>query len=225
MRRSDRLFDILRMLRGGGLHRAEDIAGRLGVSARTIYRDMEMLARSGVPVAGARGAGYRLGDTTMVPPLNLTPAEIAALNLGIAIVAEAADPDLRAAALSLADKIDAALPAASVAPAEAWKFATYSFADAARGIAHVATLRGAIKGRQKLRLHHRQPDGSVADTVVRPLYLEALGRVWILTAWCESRRGFRDFRVDLIDTATALPELFVDEPGKRLSDWRDRPAG
>ncbi len=219
MPRTDRLFDIINILRDGNLHRAQDIATRLSVSVRTIYRDMDTLVASGVPVQGARGVGYMATKAITLPPLTLTQAEVEALNLGMAIVAEATDPDLKSAALSLADKIDAALPTQAIARADAWKFATYPFANAARGLAHMATLRTAIKTRQKLRLSYRRTDNTLTQRTVRPLHMEYWGRVWTLTAWCESRANFRALRIDLIEQATPLPELFVDEPGKCLSDY------
>jgi predicted DNA-binding transcriptional regulator YafY len=219
MRRTDRLFDIIQILRDGKLHRAQDIADRLEVSVRTIYRDMDTLVASGVPVEGERGVGYMLREAITLPPLTLTVAELEALNLGMAIVGEAADPDLKAAALSLADKVDAVLPTQVVAEADAWKFAVYPFADAARGFTHMPTLRAAIRARQKLRLTYTSKDDAVTTRVVRPLHMEYWGRVWTLTAWCELREDHRVFRVDLIRTAEALPELFVDEPGKTLADF------
>ena len=222
MARTDRLLDILRLMRDGDLHRAQDLAHRLDVSARTIYRDMERLAAAGVPVQGTRGTGYRLADTVALPPLTLSQAELEALNLGIAIVAEAADPELKAAAQALADKVDAALPEETIAEAEAWKTALTPFADAARGLSHMATLRGAIRGRQKLRIAYRTPDGTLTRRTIRPLKLESWGRVWTLAAWCEAREAFREFRLDLIEEAAALPELFVDEPGKTLADFAAR---
>ncbi|NDW44363.1 YafY family protein [Ruegeria sp. PrR005] len=220
MRRSDRLFDIIGILRDGKLHRAQDIADRLEVSVRTIYRDMDTLAASGIPVEGERGVGYMVREQITLPPLNLTPTELEALNLGMAIVAEAADPELKAAALTLADKIDAVLPIRTIAEADAWKFAVYPFADAARGLAHMPPIRAAIKARQKLRLSYRRIDGELTERVVRPLHMEYWGRVWTLTAWCELREGFRVFRIDLIEAVAPLPELFRDEPGKTLADYQ-----
>lgn len=219
MRRTDRLFDIIQILRDGKLHRAQDIAARLEVSTRTIYRDMDTLMASGVPVEGARGVGYMVTEAIALPPLTLTVAELEALNLGMAIVGETADPDLKAAALSLADKIDAVLPTRTIAEADAWKFAVYPFADAARGFAQMPTLRAAIRARQKLRLSYTSKDGQISTRVIRPLHMEYWGRIWTLTAWCELRSAFRVFRVDLITRAEALPELFVDEPGKRYADF------
>lgn len=220
MRRTDRLFDIIQILRDGKLHRARDIAARLEVSVRTIYRDMDTLIASGVPVEGERGVGYMVREQITLPPLNLTPEELEALNLGMAIVAEAADPELKAAAQRLAEKIDAVLPTQTIAEADAWKFAVYPFADAARGLAHMAPIRAAIKARQKLRLVYRRIDGELTERTIRPLHMEYWGRVWTLTAWCELRAGFRVFRIDLIETLTPLPELFRDEPGKTLADYQ-----
>ena len=219
VRRTDRLFDILQILRDGRLHRAQDMAVRLNVSVRTIYRDMDTLVASGVPVEGARGVGYRITEAISLPPLTLTVEELEALNLGMAIVAEAADDALKAAATSLADKIDAVLPERAIADADKWKFAVYPFADAVRGFAQMPVLRAAIRAKQKLRLTYHSKGDRITSRTVRPLHMEYWGRVWTLTTWCERRDAFRVFRVDLIQSAEALPEMFVDEPGKSLSDY------
>lgn len=219
MSRTDRLFDIIQILRDGRLHRAQDIAEGLGVSNRTIYRDMETLMASGVPVEGERGVGYRITEAISLPPLTLTPSELEALNLGLAIVGQAADDTLKAAAETLADKIDAVLPAQTIAEAEAWKIDAYPFADPTRNLTHMPLLRSAIKARQKVRLTYTSRTGAVTGRVIRPLHMEYWGRVWTLTAWCEMREAFRVFRLDQIESAEALPDLFVDEPGKRLADY------
>ena len=222
MRRSNRLFDLIQILRDGKLHTAQEMAERLGVTVRTIYRDMETLQLSGVPVEGERGVGYKATGAITLPSLSLTPAELEALNLGIAIVAEAADPDLARAAATLGDKVDALLPEQAISEADAWKLAVYPFANAARGFAQMPTLRSAIKARQKLRLDYIRTDGTPTTRTVRPLHLEHWGRFWTLVAWCEWRDDFRVFRVDLIEHASALPELFADESGKTLADFRVR---
>lgn len=219
MRRTDRLFDIIQILRDGALHKAGDIAERLEVSVRTIYRDMDTLVASGIPVEGARGVGYILREPITLPPLTLSVEELEALNLGVAIVAQAADTDLKRAAESLAGKVDAVLPERVVGEAEAWKFAVYPFADAVRGFAHMPTLRAAIRARQKLRLVYHSKGDRITSRVIRPLHMEYWGRVWTLTAWCELRDAFRVFRVDLIQSSEALPEMFADEPGKRMEDY------
>jgi predicted DNA-binding transcriptional regulator YafY len=195
------------------------MAARLEVSVRTIYRDMDTLVASGIPVEGERGVGYMMTAPVTLPPLNLTMAELEALHLGMAVVAEAADDDLRKAARSLSAKIDAVLPEDRAAPREGWGFAVYPFADAAAGFAHMPKIRAAIRSRQKLRLAYRALDDTASRRTVRPLQLEYWGRVWTLTAWCEAREDFRVFRVDRIETLDILPELFVDEPGRTLADY------
>lgn len=220
MSRSDRLFDILQTLRDGQLHTAQALADQTGVSVRTLYRDMDTLAESGVPVIGTRGTGYQLPPTVTLPPLTLTPAELEALNLGLAIASEVADPDLKAAALSLTDKLDAVLPETAVSEADAWKFAKNPFADTARGFTLMPTLRAAIKARQKVRITYTSKGGTVTSRTIRPLEMAYWSRVWTITAWCEARAAHRVFRLDLINTAEALPELFTDEAGKTLADYK-----
>ena len=110
MQRTDRLFEIIRILRDGQLHRAQDMAIKLRVSVRTIYRDMDTLAASGVPVEGERGVGYIITQAISLPSFILTVDELEALQLGIAIVAETTDETLKSAASSLANKIDNLLP-------------------------------------------------------------------------------------------------------------------
>jgi predicted DNA-binding transcriptional regulator YafY len=217
-RRADRLVDLLRLLRDGRLHRAEDLARRLGVTVRTIYRDMDTLAASGVPIAGRRGRGYRATAAVTLPPLNLTMTELEALHLGMAIVGEAADPELRRAAQSLSARIDAVLPEDRRTAPAAWGFAVYPFADAAKGFAHMPALRAAIRVRQKLRVTYRDSRGEATDRVIRPLRLDYWGRVWTATVWCERSGDFRELRVDRIEALRVLPELFVDEPGRALAD-------
>lgn len=218
--KSDRLFEIIAILSDGQIWKAQEIADRLGVSVRTIYRDMDALQGAGVPVDGARGTGYRARAVISLPPLALDPGELNALTLGLAIVAEAADPDLQAAAQSLSDKIDAALPAQAISAHEAWKFEVSPFASAARGASHMALVRAAIKSRQKLAITILDRSGASSTRRIRPLHMQCWGRVWTLTAWCETQNAFAQFRLDLIAQADALPELFVDEPGRTFADYQ-----
>lgn len=215
MLRKDRLFDLIQILRDGRLHRAQDIADRLQISLRTVYRDMDTLIASGVPIEGARGLGYMATAAITLPPLNLSVAELAALQQGLAIMAQGADDALQSAAKSLLAKLDAVLPDTP----QAAGFAVYPFADAARGYQHLPALRAAIKARQKLALHYPNPDGALTDSAVRPLQLDYWGRVWTVTVWCEGRSDFRVLRVDWIKAIKVLSQLFIDEPGKSLADY------
>ena len=214
--RNDRLLDLVRLLSDGRLHRAEDLARRLGVSQRTIYRDMDVLVASGVPIAGERGLGYAATAEVTLPPLNLTLPEIEALHIGLRVVGEAGDEEQRAAARSLSEKVEAVLPEDRSARGATFGFATGAFAEASRGFRHAGPIRAAIRARQKLRL--TLPGDARPRRVVRPLRLDYWGRVWTVTAWDETTDGFVELRVDLIGEVQALPQLFVDEPGRTLAD-------
>ncbi|WP_226780574.1 helix-turn-helix transcriptional regulator [Oceaniglobus trochenteri] len=223
MRRTDRLFELIQILRDGRLHRAQGMADRLEVSVRTVYRDMETLMASGVPVQGERGLGYQMTAPITLPPLNLTLTELEAFHLGMAVVGEAADPELQKAAASLSAKIDAVLPEDRSAPPRGWGFAVYPFADAAHGFAHMPRIRAAIRARQKLSVTYTDLAGNETQRSLRPLQMEYWGRVWTVTCWCELRNDFRVLRVDRITTLKVLPELFVEEQGKTLIDYLNRP--
>jgi len=217
MPRSDRLYDLMQILRDGRLHRASDLAERLGVSLRTVYRDMDTLMASGVPLEGNRGLGYRATADITLPPLNLTMAELEALHLGLAVVDRGADDELRAAAQSLSAKIDAVLPEDRTSRPPGWGAAIYPFAEAARGFEHHAAIRAAIRARQKIEVRLR---GAQTAMILRPLHLDYWGRVWTVTAWCETSGGFRELRLEQVDALRVLPQLFVEEKGRRLSDFR-----
>ena len=219
MSRQDRLFEMIQILRDGRMHRAEDMAQRLDVSVRTVYRDMDTLIATGVPIEGTRGLGYRTTAAITLPPLNLSRTELEALHLGIATVGSASEDDeLRAAARSLSAKIDAVLPEDRSTPPTGWGIAVYPFADAAHGFQHMPSLRAAIRARQKVRVVMSGADA--APRAIRPLHLEYWGRLWTVTAWCERVAGFETFRLDQITVLTVLPQLFVDEDGKTLADYR-----
>lgn len=217
MKRADRLYALMQRLKDGHLHTAEAMAQDLGVSVRTIYRDMDTLAASGVPVEGARGSGYTAQAMITLPPLNLTQSELEALHVGLAAVGAGDMPELAAAARELADKIDAVLPEDAGSPKGKFGFATYPFAEAAQGFRHMPAFRAAIRARQKLRLH-LEGDSRTHD--VRPLHLDYWGRVWTCVVWDETAEYFATFRMDRVTGLTPLPGLFVDEKGKRLKDFQ-----
>ncbi len=189
--RKDRLIMLITLLRDGRCHRGQELARRLGVSARTLYRDMAVLMRSGVPVTGTPGRGYRMSAPVTLPGLNLSLRELEALHLGLAVMTEADDPALRAAARSLADKIDAALPENRLPESVGWGLALHPFADTGAGIRHIPLLRAAIRNRRQLRILRRLPDGSRRESVMQPLSLDYWGRIWTATALC-TRSGERE---------------------------------
>ena len=214
MRRADRLMQLVQILRDGALHRAADLAIATKVSLRTIYRDMETLAASGVPITGERGTGYRVTAAITLPPLNPTMTEVEALHLGLSAVGHSEDAELSEAARALSAKLDAVMPEDRSRAPTGYGFAVYPFADAARGFQHLPSLRQAIRARQKLSLTI-----NAEERTVRPLQLDYWGRLWTCVVWCEKRKGFDEIRVDQIATLRILPSLFVDEPEKTLGRY------
>jgi predicted DNA-binding transcriptional regulator YafY len=220
VRRTDRLYEIIQIISDGRLHLARDIAEKLEVSVRTVYRDIDSLVASGVPVEGERGVGYLLREPIHLPPLTLTAEELEALHFGMAVATEAVDPVLQRAASSLLAKIDRVLPPSRRADPKTWGFAVYPLETAAEGHPHLPVLRQAVREKRMIRLiYHKPPDSKPQIREVRPLQLEFWGWAWTLTGWCELRQDFRVFRVDRIQSAELLKTKFLDEPGRRLADY------
>jgi predicted DNA-binding transcriptional regulator YafY len=207
-------MQIVQILRDGTLHKAADLSAVVGVSLRTIYRDMDTLAASGVPIEGERGIGYRVTAAITLPPLNLTMTEVEALHLGLSAVGQSDDAQLSVAARALLAKLDAVMPEDRSRAPTGYGFAIYPFADAARGFQHLPVMRQAIRTRQKLSI-------TINDVVrtVRPLQLDYWGRLWTCIVWCEKTKDFSELRVDQISEQRILPSLFVDEHGKSLADF------
>jgi len=220
MRRTDRLFDLIQILRDGKLHRASDLARNLEVSVRTIWRDMATLMASGLPVEGERGVGYMLSAPITLPPVALTREELEALRLGVVLVASAADPSLARAAASLRAKIAAVTPGGTEeAGADTFVFTS---PEAAQAAPHLGLIRRALREHLTLALRYRDRRGHTSRRRVRPLHLEFWGRAWTLTAWCETSGDFRVFRVDLIQSLQADGGAFLPEPGKTVEDYLAR---
>jgi len=222
MRRADRLFDIVQILRGARLRTAQEIADRLEVSVRTVYRDIDALVATGVPIEGERGVGYVLRGTLLLPPLAFSQAELEGLALGARFVEAWADPELAAAAREALVKIDAVLPEAR--RGEIWRDAVSVRSPAliTAANAQLALFRKAIRQRRKMRLNYRSAAEAETDRTVRPLAIEAWGHAWTATAWCELREDFRMFRLDRIVEASILDDIFKPEKGRTLADYMRR---
>lgn len=219
MPRSDRLFDLIQILRDGRLHRAADLAAALGVSVRSIWRDMAVLAASGMPVEGERGVGYILRAPLTLPPMMLTPAEMLALRQGVALVAGGADPGLAAAARSLATKIATVAPGPREESEGEDLFAARSAAPL-RASPQLPLLRKAIRQSERLTVAVLDSEGKLTQRDIRPLVLSLSETAWTLGAWSETRAGFEDFGLDRLLDIVPRGETFPREPGRRLADYR-----
>jgi len=219
MRRADRLFEIIQILRRRKLARAQDLAEKLEVSERTVYRDIRDLMASGVPIEGEAGVGYIMRGGYDLPPIMFDEQEIEALVLGVRIVESWADPALAEAAGNVIAKVEAVIPerlrrhmaeTALLAPAD---HITEPIA------VDPSLLRVAVRRHQKIHFRYRDADEQPTARNVRPLALAFFGPVWLLASWCELRQGFRSFRLDRMSELSLTEETFRLEPGKTIDDF------
>ncbi len=219
MRRADRLFQIVQLIRGRRLSTAAFLARRLEVSERTIYRDIADLQRQGVPIDGEAGVGYRLGAGFQLPPLMFTPDEAQALVAAARWAQTWLDPALATHAQDALGKILSVLPSATRASAESTSLYAPLMAVDAGTLERLQVLREATEKRYRLQVHYRDAQDAISQRVVQPLGCFYWGKVWTLAAWCEGREDFRSFRVDRIIEVSTLREHFAVEPGKTLADF------
>lgn len=206
MRRADRLFQIIQILRRS--HRpvtAARLADELEVSRRTVYRDIADLVGQRVPIEGAAGMGYLLDDSYDMPPLMLTPDEIEAVVLGAQLVARLDDAALANSARDVVAKIASAVPERLrphiFEPSVVAKPAN----DVGAAAVDNQAVRTAIRDGRKLQLLYRSEVGGETERIVWPVVLGYTEARCNLIAWCETRRDFRHFRTDRILHAQVLP--------------------
>ncbi len=219
MRRADRLFQLVQILRNKRLVTARELAERLDVSERTIYRDIQDLSLSGVPVEGEAGVGYHLRYSLDIPPLMFTAAEIEALVVGARMLKAWGGSELGSSAQSVLDKVQAVIPAELHRHLEESRLFAMRFGTRQDLESTLDVCRHAIAQRRYLRLDYQRADTECSVREVKPLGLYFWGNVWTLTAWCELRHDFRTFRLDRIRWLETLEHTFEEMAGQRLSDF------
>jgi predicted DNA-binding transcriptional regulator YafY len=212
MRRADRLFRIVQLLRQRRhVTTAQELARRLEVSVRTVYRDIADLALSGVPIEGEAGIGYRMAQGFDLPPLMFDSEETRALVLGARMVEAWADPKLAEAAKRALDKIDSVLPAPMRDIAAATALFSLGFSVKTEVRERLGELRALLERRTRLHLRYADAARRSSERTVCPLGLYFWGGAWTLAAYCELRQGHRNFRVDRILGFRDLGERFPDQ--------------
>ena len=221
MRRADRLFQIIQVLRRGrGPVTADAIAEELETSKRTIYRDIADLIGQRIPIRGEAGIGYVLEGGFDLPPLMLTPDEIEAAVLGAQWVTLRGDAVLARAAQDLIAKIGAAVPERlrPFALEPATRAAT-NFNVVPDGI-DMAQVRRAIHAARKIKLTYRDEQERETLRTVWPFAVGYHETVRIMVAWCELRKDFRSFRTDRVADAEFLDERYPERPATLRARWR-----
>ena len=222
MRRADRLFQIVQLIRGRRLTTAAHLAQRLEVSERTIYRDVADLQNQGVPIEGEAGVGYRLGLGFDLPPLMFTHDEARALAASVRMAQAWQDPAMAQAAEVALGKILSVLPTAARAAAQSLAVYAPPLGLGAALKARLQTLRESAQAHRRLHVHYRDASDQLTQRTLRPLGCFYWGKVWTLAAWCESRQDFRAFRLDRLDRVQVVEGpagQFREESGKSLAAY------
>src|ERR1700754_4278931 len=221
MRRADRLFQIIQVLRRTGKPLTADaIAEELETSKRTIYRDIATLIGQRVPIRGEAGMGYVLEKGFDLPPLMLTPDEIEAAVLGAQWVAGHADPVLSRAAQDLIAKI------ADTVPERLRPFVLEPASRARPGWPRepdridMARTRAQIHEGKKITLHYRDEHGRDSERTIWPIAIGYHEDVLLLAAWCELRKDFRSFRTDRVIDADYLDDPYPERRAALRAKWR-----
>lgn len=219
MRRADRLFQIIQILRRSSRPvTAAALAEELEISTRSVYRDVADLIGQRVPIQGEAGLGYILDSDFDMPPLTLTPDEIEAAVLGAQWVSQRGDPALANAARDLITKIAAAVPD-HLRPfiAEPTIGAPANTMQAPDGL-DIAKTRHWIRSGRKIHIRYRNERGEESERTIWPVIIGYAETVRLLAAWCELRQEFRHFRTDRIFDA----EFLEEKHGARPSDLKHR---
>lgn len=220
MARSDRLFEIIQILRAAASPmRAEDLASQLEVSKRTIYRDIAALQMMGTPVEGEAGIGYLLRRGYDLPPLNFDEEEIEALQVGLAMLIRTGDGALQQAAARVSRKIEDLNQSADWLQVAPWGA---SLDDPEKGCVSKALLRQAVRDSRKLRITYRSLDEVETQRVLRPLAVIYHIDATLLVAWCELRGAFRHFRTDRMFSADLLEAEFAAEAPVLRRLWQEQ---
>ena len=221
MRPADRLFQIVLQLGRGRILTAADLAERLEVSERTIYRDIQNLMTSGVPIDGEAGVGYRLHRGYQVPPMMFDQDELQALIFGAQVAKRWGDHEMAQAAERILDKVDAVLPESLRGELSSQTLVVPEMASfqSEQTTQRLGEVRDAINDRRRLYLSYSDVNEAETERIVWPLTLVYWGYSWAVGAWCELRQDFRNFRVDRIVEARRLTSGYPDEQGKRLEDY------
>lgn len=206
MRKAERLFQIVNLVRAHQPVTAAQLAERLNVSIRTVYRYIDDLSASGIPIYGETGLGYALLDKFELPPLSLTRDEMEALILSVNMLSRSASHELEAVAQSLLAKIQAASPLdfnrSTVVTA-------LSLAARPINMCYWEKLHRGIKAQHCLSITYLSLVGERSERTVLPLGLFYWGGKWTVGTWCFSRQAFREFRVDLIEKIAVVEKQGV----------------
>jgi len=219
--RSERLLALLQALR----RRRRPVSGavlaeELGVSLRTLYRDIAALQGQGAEIEGEAGLGYVLKPGFWLPPLMLSQEEIEALVLGARWVGVRTDEKLGLAARDAIAKISAVLPPGMRDDIEASTLIVPPGKALGAAAPDLAPIRAAIRSERKLALEYNDAQGARTERTIWPFGVGYFDEARVVMAWCELRQGFRHFRADRIASCRALDTRYPASRRRLLKEWR-----
>ncbi|OAP40762.1 transcriptional regulator [Sinorhizobium glycinis] len=220
MRKAARLFEIIQILR---LARrpvtAAEIAEKLEVTTRSIYRDIVALQAMRVPIEGERGLGYILRPGFDLPPLMFSIEETEAIVLALALLARTGDEELKSAAQRVSRKITGAVPEPLRQVFQSQALHAWGTVAAPPPAVDLAMIRRAIRDEQKLALDYRDEFGRATERTVRPLALIYYSEHAMMVAWCELRQDIRNFRADRVEHCEPVGAYFRGEGETLRQVW------
>lgn len=197
MTKTERLFRLMQTLRQlPPPVTAEQLARDLGVSGRTIHRDIDALRALGAVIDGAAGFGFTLIEDATLPPLGFGATELEALVLGLCEVQQKGDPDLAEAARTALRKLRARLPQSQADRLQHAVLSAHSFAPPLTPMVDAAVLRQATWDECQVGFDYVDAKGDATQRQVKPLGLVYFDKSSVLVAWCLLRQDFRVFRLD-----------------------------
>lgn len=220
MSKSERLFALLTLLKSKRYAvTAKELASAMRVSERTIYRDIQSLILSGVPISGEAGVGYLLGAGAHLPPLIFNDKEMVALELGMRMVKAWSDKELAEASDSASSKILSVLPDRLKSQIEDFSILVPDFHIESQAAKYHLLLRQATDDKLKIHIDYITEVDILSSRTLQPLGQIFWGKVWTLIAWCELRHAYRNFRLDRIQALSLLNEHFKTSDMKSLQHY------
>lgn len=221
MSRAARLFDLLQILRR---HRTpvpgKELARELGISLRTLYRDILTLQGQGADITGEAGVGYCLRPGFTLPPLMLTTDELEALMLGMGWVADRADGPLQVAAREVLAKVAAVVPPPQSDGLACATMLVGPGSWATGDDRMYLLLRQSMREERRVQLCYRDQHGTTSERVIWPCAVAVMERVRLVVAWCELRGAFRHFRVDRVVSLDLLADVYPRRRSDLLRAWQ-----
>jgi len=220
MRKASRLFEIIQILRLAKRPvTGADIADRLEVTVRSIYRDIAALQAMRVPIEGERGIGYILRPGFDLPPLMFSIEEMEAIVLSLALLERTGDAELKQAAKRVTAKIAGAVPPPLRQTLDANALHAWGFAAPSASAIDLSLVRRAIRDEEKLELAYRDELGRATERVIRPIALIYYAETANIVAWCELRQAIRNFRSDRIEDCQPAGLWFKGEGDGLRQIW------